>query len=298
MSEEREVRNQVFAQHAQAMGVQQQTQGMPTTTQAEQVKADFGLEIPVETIPLPSCGKVYPIGSALSGKETVDIRALTTREEDILTNTVYLKKGTVISELIKSCLVDKTIDPGQMIGGDRNTLMVAIRITGYGHEYEADVPCDNPECTAGKTTRPFDLSKLQIKRLEIDPIRPGTNMFQFTLPSTKKVVTFRFLTGKDEEEIMATQQKQKKLQLQQPETAVTTSLLYSIVAIDNVDDRNKIAGFVRMMPAKDSKALRDYIRKNEPGIQMKQETACPVCGHSEEVSMPLSVSFLWPSSNA
>lgn len=286
MSEEREVRNQVFS--AAQGGVDPR---IPTTTAAGQVQKDFGLEIPVETIPLPSGGRVYPVQSSLHGRETVEIRAMTAREEDILTSRALLKKGTVITELIKSCLTDKSINPVDLLTGDRNALMVAIRITGYGAEYDAELECG--ECGA-KGARNFNLAELPIKRLEIAPVQEGLNLFEFLLPYSKKTVRFKFLTGRDEEEILATSEKQKKLGLQ-GESSVTTNLLYSIVSIDGVEDRAKIAAFVRMMPARDSLALRNYIRDNEPGITMKQDVSCPACGHAEEVTMPIGVSFLWPS---
>jgi hypothetical protein len=259
---------------------------------ADKVKSDFGLDIPVETIPLPSSGLVYPTDSTLHGVETVDIKAMTAKEEDILTSRAYLKKGTVITELIKSCLLDKSVDPRDMLTGDRNALMVAIRVTGYGAEYKAEIEC--PECGT-KAPHDFDLASLPLKRLEVPPMAPGLNSFEFQLPLSKKTVKFRFLTGRDEEEIVATQDKQKKLGMNSAESTVTTSLLYSIIAIDGIQERSKIAQFVKMMPARDSLALRNYIKENEPGIEMKQETSCPACGHSEEVSMPLGVNFLWPS---
>ena len=285
MTEQREQRNEVFR------GVSGVDPRIPQMSASDKVKADFGLDIPVETMPLPSNGLVYPTDTTLYGRETVDIRAMTAREEDILTSKAYLKKGTVITELIKSCLVDKSIDPRDLLTGDRNALMVAIRITGYGAEYDAEIEC--PECST-KAPHRFDLGALPLKRLEIAPTSPGQNLFEFLLPVSKKLVKFRFLTGRDEEEIVATSEKQKKLGLSSDST-VTTSLLYSIVSIDGVEDRAKISSFVRMMPARDSLALRNYIKDNEPGIIMKQETSCPACSHSEEVTMPLGVSFLWPS---
>ena len=286
MSEEREQRNQVFTGPTTNVDPR-----IPTTTASEKVKADFGIDIPVETVPLPSGGKCYPTTSTLHGLETVDIKAMTAREEDILTSKALLKKGTVISELIKSCLVDKTINPNDLLTGDRNALMVAIRITGYTHEYDAEIEC--VECNT-KAPQQFNLGELPLKRLEIEPVQPGLNLFEFKLPYTKKSVRFKFLTGRDEEEIMATAEKQKKLGLAS-DAVVTTNLLYSIVAIEGVEDRAKIAGFVRMMPARDSLALRNYIRDHEPGISMRQETVCPSCGHTEEVNMPIGVTFLWPS---
>jgi hypothetical protein len=285
MSETRD-RNEIFKGNVPGVD--------PRITQVssvDKVKSDFGLDIPVETMPLPSNGLVYPVDSSLYGRETVDIRAMTAREEDILTSKAYLKKGTVITELIRSCLTDKSIDPKDLLTGDRNALMVAIRITGYGHEYDAEIEC--PECGT-KAPHKFNLAALPLKRLEIAPVSPGQNLFEFVLPMSKKTVKFRFLTGRDEEEIVAMGEKQKKLGMS-TESSVTTSLLYSIVSIDGVEDRAKIASFVKMMPARDSLALRNFIKDSEPGIEMKQETSCPACGHEEEVNMPLGVNFLWPS---
>jgi hypothetical protein len=286
MSEVREQKNEIF--RGGVPGVDPRFQQVSSYDKA---KSDFGLDIPVETMPLPSNGLVYPVESSLHGRETVDIRAMTAREEDILTSKAYLKKGVVITELIRSCLVDKSIDPRELLTGDRNALMVAIRITGYGSEYDAEMECG--ECGT-KAPHRFDLTGLPLKRLEVSPVSMGQNLFEFMLPVSKKTVKFRFLTGRDEEEILATGEKQKKLGLSS-ESNVTTSLLYSIVSIDGIDDRSKIASFVKVMPARDSLALRNYVKNNEPGIEMKQETTCPACGHVEEVNMPLGVSFLWPS---
>jgi len=285
MSDVRENRNEIFKGGS---GVDSR---IPQMSAADKMKAEFGWEIPVESVPLPSNGLVYPVNSSLHGAETIDIKAMTAKEEDILTSKAFLKKGTVITELIRSCLVDKSIDPRDLLTGDRNALMIAIRATGYGAEYDAEIECE--ECGA-KTSRQFDLGALPIKKLTIEPVTQGENIFQFSLPVTKKVVKFRFLTGRDEEEILATGEKQKKAGLVN-DSSVTTNLLYSIVSIDGIGERAKISQFVKMMPARDSLALRNYIRDNEPGIDMKQDSDCGACGHTEEVNMPLGVNFLWPS---
>ena len=288
MSDDREQKNAIFAAQQVPPGVDPR---MPRISQAERVKADFGLDIPHELVPLPSSGKVYPTSSTFHGIETVELRAMTAREEDILTSRALLKKGTVITELIKSCLVDKSMNPLDLLSGDRNALMVAIRITGYGADYGVELECN--ECGA-KTTHNCDLGSLPIKRLDIEPTVPGSNVFEFKLPSCGKVVKFRFMTGRDEEEISVTAERQKKLG-QTADTNITTSLLYSIVSVDGIDDRAKISNFVKVMPARDSLALRNYMKENEPGILMRQETSCEACGHTEEVNMPLGVNFLWPS---
>lgn len=254
---------------------------------------EFGLNIPTQTVPIPSKGLVYPQESGLFQCETVDIHSMTTREEDILTSQVLLKKGTVITELIKSCLIEK-FNPKMMLTGDRNALMVAIRITGYGNLYEAKVKCS--EC-GHEEPQEFNLSELPIKPLTIQPVLLGENTFEYTLPYSKVKVRFKFLTGQDEEEIVATNEKKKKLGLKS-DTLVTTNLLHSIVSVNGIVDRAKIAQFVRMMPARDSLSLRNYIRNNEPGLEMKQSVECSECGHVEEVGMPMGINFLWPQAGA
>jgi len=288
MSDDREQKNAIFAQQVPP-GVDPR---MPRVSQADKMKADFGFEIPHEIVPLPSNGKVYPQTSTLYGAEVVEIRSMTAKEEDILTSRALLKKGTVITELIRSCLVDRSINPLDLLSGDRNALMVAIRVTGYGPEYSAELECS--ECSS-KSPHEFNLAALPVKRLDIEPVVPGANLFEFKLPRTDMVVRFKFMTGRDEEEIMLLGEKQKKLGLP-TDNSVTTNLLYSIVSVNGVEDRSKIAAFVKAIPAADSLALRNYMRDNEPGIVMKQDTVCNVCGHTEEVSMPLGVNFLWPSS--
>jgi hypothetical protein len=290
MSDDREQKNAIFAAQQAAQGPAGVDPRMPRATQADKVKADFGLDVPHELVPLPSSGKVYPQDTTLFGVDAVEIRAMTAREEDILTSKALLKKGTVITELIKSCLVEK-VNPLDLLSGDRNALMVAIRITGYGPEYNVEMEC--PECGV-KSPHDFNLGALPIKRLDIEPTTPGANVFEFKLPYSGKVVKFKFMTGRDEEEIMATSEKQKKLGLS-TESNVTTNLLYSILSVDGIEDRAKIANFVKMMPARDSLALRNYMKDNEPGIIMKQDSTCNACGHTEEVAMPLGVTFLWPS---
>ena len=286
-TEDREHRNVVFSPPTPA-GVDPR---IPSISVADKMKAEFGLDVSTELVPLPSGGKVYPADSPLHNKESVEIKPMTAREEDILMSRTLLKKGTIITELIKSCLVEKRVDTSELLLGDRNALMVAVRITGYGPEYVTEMEC--PECDA-KSKYTFDLAELPIKNLEIEPAVPGTNIFEFVLPQTKKKVLFKFTTGRDEEESSALAEKQKKLGLP-ADNSVTSSLQRSIVSIDGVEDRFKISNFVKMMPARDSLALRNYMREHEPGVTMKQDMTCPACGNTEEVNMPLGVTFLWPS---
>jgi len=253
---------------------------------------DFGIEIPVESVPLPSKGVIYTTDGALFGKETLDITPMTAKEEDILTSRAYIKNGTVISRLIKSCLSDKSIDPDDLISGDRNALLIALRITGYGADYELEIAC--PAC--GKSSKnSFDLSTLPIKRLTVDPVEFGVNEFEIVLPVTKKSVMVKFLTGKDEREMMIIDERKKKSGLS-TESAVTDRLSRSILSIDGITDKNKITMFVKNMPVRDSLALRRFLDKHEPGVDMKSHMTCKHCHEESEVDLPIGASFFWPDS--
>jgi len=254
------------------------------------MRDDFGFEVPLESVPLPSNGVVYPSESALHMKETVEIRSMTAREEDILTSRALIKKGTVITELIKSCLIDKKIYVPDMLAGDRNAIMVALRITGYGAEYAVEADC--PKCNV-RSKQEFNLGDMPIKRLQIEPVTKGQNVFEFKLPVTKKTVNFKFLTGRDEEEISTIQERTKK-QGAQADNIVTNRLQFAIVSIDGKTDRSAINGFIRNMPARDSMSLRKFIDANEPGIDMKGNFDCPTCSDVNEVRVPLGASFFWP----
>ena len=217
---------------------------------------------------------------------------MTAKEEDILTSRTLIKKGTVISALIQSCLIDKSIDPNTMLTGDRNAIMTAIRITGYGSEYNAEVDC--PAC-GERSKQCFSLAELPLKRLEIEPVSPGANLFEFKLPVTKMPVKFKFLTGQDESNLTVQMERRKK-QGMKSDNFVTTRLHYSLVSVNGITDKSKISHFIRNMPARDSLELRKYIDKQEPGIDMKQWMDCPHCLETSEVRLPMGATFFWPDS--
>lgn len=263
--------------------------GMPTKNV---MREDFGFEVPIEAVPLPSKGKVYEVDSSLYGKETLEIKAMTAKDEDILTSRALIKKGTVITELLRSCLIDKTIDPTHMLSGDRNAIMTALRVTGYGSEYKVEVEC--PAC-GERSGQSFDLTDMPINTLDINPIADGANVFDFTLPVTKLPVKVKFLTGAEEQEIMTISERRKKKGIS-GDNMITQRLSYSIVEVNGIREKTKIQMFVKNMPARDSLALRRYLDDNEPGIDLSGWMECPHCSESSEVKLPLGASFFWPDS--
>jgi hypothetical protein len=259
----------------------------------QSIMAEFGLENPVESVPLPSNGLVYPEGSVLYGRDSIEIRAMTAKDEDILTSRALIKKGTVITTLLNNCIVTPGVNSENLLSSDRNAVMVALRITGYGSKYNTEVQC--PACD-NKSKQDFDLSELEVKRLETDPVRPGCNEFEFLLPRCQKRVRFKLMTGRDEQEILQMQEKLKKFSNSGIDSLITQRLQNSIVSVENITDKSKIQMFVQNLSAQDSRALRSYMDKIEPGVDMSADFECPHCNEVSKVRLPMGASFFWPDS--
>jgi len=289
-NESRDIKNAIFAAK-EAAAARAASGGAPTMSKEEHFKKSFGLDIPVSEVPLPSLGLIYPLDHPLNNQKVVDIRGMTTREEDILMSKALIRKGTVITELIKSCMVTPNVDVQSLIGGDRNALMVSVRILGYGSLYEGEAVC--PSC-GHKNTIAVELNALDIKELEVEPVMPNENRFAFFLPRSGKNIEFKFITGREEEEMLAAMEMRKKKGIS-VDSVITTRLQYSIISVEGATDKATINNFISFMPAMDSAALRSYMDKVEPGVDMKFDFTCKECNHYEEMPLPLGPTFFWPN---
>ncbi len=265
--------------------LRQQQQAPPLATKVLLVD-----ETPEESVDLPSRGITYSVDSPLHMQTMLSLRSMTSKEEDILTSRAIIKQGKVFHELLRACLTNKSIEPSEMLGGDVNALMITLRAMSYSHIYNVGVECT--KCSH-EYENDFDLSKLEIKFLDIAPIEPGVNEFEFVLPRTNRKVRFKFLTLQDQEMIEKTVEKMKQTG-QVVDNYITTRLRFSVLSVDGVSDKNQLMRYLTQLNSFDSKALRSYIDKHEPGVKMKQEATCTKCGHAEEVSVPLGVTFFYP----
>lgn len=252
----------------------------------------LGWEVPVESVPLPSGGMLYSPDSFFYNKGLIQIKAMTAREEDILSSNAYVKDGSAIDQLIVSCTGAPLSDVKKLLLGDRNALLIAIRVTGYGSEYTAEVRC--PSCSRSSDYN-FNLSELEIKQLHAKPIESGKNIFEFKLPVSKKIVHFKFFNSDDENQIDNEISNMSKMLGEASTKRITSRLFKRIYSIDGVTDRNQIRKFVDIMPAFDSKKLRNYISELEPKIDTNVFYKCKHCGHETKISLPIGRNFFWPA---
>ena len=255
---------------------------------AEDKTGLFGYVRPTEFVDLPTKGRFYPEGHSLAGKETLEISYMTAKEEDILTSKTLLKKGLAMDRLIASILVDKTIDISDMYVADKNAIMIAARITGFGAEYETRTSC--PACS--KTSRyTFDLNECKPYYGSEDIEISSDGTFNVELPVTKVTAQIKILSAK--EEAYLTKLAENKAKKSLPETSLTDQLKAIVVSLNKETERPLINKFIDIMPAQDSRFLRKEYAKAAPGVEMKNNFVCSSCGHEQEVEIPLTVDFFW-----
>ena len=266
----------------------------PVTHLENQTTPGFSWATPTEFVKLPSEGRFYPEGHPLHGQDSVEIRYMTAKEEDILTSKALIKQGVVIDRLLQSVLVDKSIDVGSLLVGDKNALLVATRVTGYGEEYVTNVTC--PSCNTTDDFA-FDLHDHVATDVASACEKHGIAMnsdgtFVVELPLTKARVACRLLTAADE--IRMAKEAERKSRRKIEEANLTDSFKAFIVSVNGDSNPLTISSFVQAVPARDSRILRTVYSDMTPGVDMTQTFECSSCGYSADMEVPLTADFFWP----
>ena len=238
-------------------------------------------KFPTEMVDLPSKGLLYPEGSPLRSGQ-IEMKYMTAREEDILTNQNYIQQGTVLDKLIESLIVSK-IDIKELLVGDKNAILIASRILGYGQDYEFE--------NKG-TVYKVDLTEMADKELPEDVNYENGNNFEFTLPASKDQITFKLLTHGDE---MSVEQELKGLKKINPNGSpeLSTRLKYIITSVNSDSDRKTVREFVdNELLARDSRSLRQEIKRISPDINLTIKG-----DDGEDIAVPISLNFFWPDLN-
>jgi len=259
------------------------------------ISLDFPL--PTEYVDLPSKGKFYDPEHPLHGKEMVQINFMTAKDEDILSNKMLLKKGKAIEKFIEHILVDKSIKSSDLLVGDKNAILIAARISGYGNIYEASVMC---KYCGTRMTQKFDLNEVQIKNggiIENDgKVRIGAKgHYIVKLERSGWEVELKPLFGKDEEYLFNLVENARKSKKEVDLLLAQLRLIIvSIIIGDNVySDSSQIEKAISVMPAGDSRAVRNKYYELFPDIIAKKSIVCVDCEGEQEVDMPFDVGFFW-----
>lgn len=254
--------------------------------------AVFSFSVPSEFVDLPSKGQFYPEGHPLHGVSEVEIRHMTAKEEDILTNAALIKKGLAIDRMLQNIILTPGVRVDDLLSGDKNALTVAARITGFGPEYGTRVTC--PAC-AETNEFSFDLNLLEpMEAASVEGVEKtdrGTFVIN-GLPRCDFPVEVKLLTGRDEAALSKSLDQKRKHNMLS--SAVTDQLKMILVSVNNNSEAKTINDFVESMPLTTTKKLRAIYKSITPNLDMIQDFSCPNCGHEEEMEVPFGIEFFWP----
>lgn len=247
--------------------------------------SEFSMEIPFDMLELPSKGLLYP-----GRKPVVKVEYFVTADENILVSPNLIKNGKVFEVLLNRKVKELGFDVRDMLIGDRNAILLWLRASAYGEMYP--VKLTDPS-TGDEFEHNIDLSKLDVKELGATPDENGE--FTFELPKTKKTVKFRFLTGRDEDDLMKIMERKMKIGgLDGVSNLLTSRLEKQITEIDGNRDIMFISRFIQVLPAFDSLKFREYVNSIEPGIDMKVNVEAP-SGENFRITLPITTEFFWPN---
>ncbi len=235
-------------------------------------------KFPTEEIELPSKGLIYPKDNPLSSGK-VEIKYMTAKEEDILSNQSYIEKGIVLDKLLESVIVSK-VNINDFIVGDKNAVLVATRVLGYGADYKVTIN--------GKTEN-IDLSELENKEFDSSTMLENKNEFSFTLPHSNTNITYKILDGHDEKKIERELKGLKKINPNSSPDA-STRLKYTILSVNGETEKKEVREFVdNYFLARDTRAFREHLRQTQPDVDLNV-----TLDSGEEVAVPIGLSFFWP----
>ena len=261
----------------------------PMANNANSPEQLFSFVVPTEFVELPSKGRFYAVGHPLHNQTTIEIKQMTAKEEDILTSKSLLKQGVAIDRVIQSIIMDKSIDATSLLVGDKNALVIASRVSGYGNIYTTNVSC--PACDT-KQEYSFDLNLADITHGEtMDGITDnGDGTFLATLPTSGLNVVFRLLNGYDEKRISNNSTKKGN----RPDNLISTQIRAMIVSVNDNYTQEALNYVAENIPSRDSAFLRKAYKSVAPNISIDQHFACSNCDFEDKMEVPLTADFFWP----
>lgn len=247
--------------------------------------------VPTEMVDLPSKGLLYPKDSPLSAGQ-IEIKYMTAREEDILTNANLLRQGLAIEKMLKS-IIKTPIDYEDLILGDRNAILIAARILAYGKDYAFNY--FNPSTMESEVVN-GDLQSVKYKTVNT-ALFNEKNEFSFELPFTKNTITFKALTVAEDRKIDEEMKGMKKNLGEAAPGLLTTKLKHQITSVNGDYSTKTVRDFIDSgaLLSKDSLPLRKYIESIIPDIDT-QITFTTKGGEEVTTDMPMTAEFFFPGS--
>lgn len=243
---------------------------------------------PTETVQLPSKGLLYPKENPLSSG-AIEMKYMTAREEDILTNVNLLKQGLAIDKVLQA-LIKSPINYEELLLCDKNAILISARILAYGKDYTFGYTNPNND-TEERIT--IDLTQFENKEVDYS-IFSNKNEFSFTLPQSKNALTFKLLTHADSKKIDAEVKGLKKIGTG---GELTTRLKHQILSVNGDYEQKTIREFVdNYLLSIDANAFRQHIAEITPDLDLKINFTLSDGTEVKDLNLPFELDFFFPGS--
>tara|TARA_R100001509_G_scaffold162657_1_gene134824 strand:- start:570 stop:1358 length:789 start_codon:yes stop_codon:yes gene_type:complete len=239
-------------------------------------------------VDLPTQGNYYPEGHPLHGEKSLEIKMLTTKEEDILSNPSYIENEVVVEKLLESIIIKK-IPADQIYDSDKMAILICARIEAYGKDYEILKACTS--CGEDyEHVVELDSHVGNFINPEHETTEKGTVICE--LPKSKKVVEFRHLLPAEISSIEKTAEKMKKININ---TTINEEIYKRIIlSVDGEENPSSISNFVNNMRILDSKKLFRVYSNSLPKVNLNFTSSCSHCGAEQEGGLPIQANFFYP----
>ena len=210
-------------------------------------------KVPGYSATLPSFGLIYAKSSPLRAG-VVELRHMTSYDEDLLANETYINDGTVLQRLIDGLLLTDGINADDLSNPDLEALCISARIFSYGKMYPVQII---DPTTGAVLDREIDLSALKAKEFALQSDDNGE--FEYTVESSGDIIKFKYLCIREVKNI-------------DPDHQISGLVTRSVCSINGNSDRNFIDEYIKYtLRAGDSKQFRQYLAKNMYGFDYNIE---------------------------
>lgn len=197
-----------------------------------------------EWVELPSKGECYP-----HKKSKVPVAYIKAIDENIIASPKHIASHTICDELLKRKILDKDFTVENLCVGDRNAILVWLRLTGYG-----DV-AENPQ-----TKKSVNLSTLKFKDFKLTGDENG--YFNYLLDNGD-VVKYRLLTHNDELNII---NQSKDIAEEYFNDIGLSIILECVVSFNDISDSICCKQSILNLDNQQKELLLKYIVQNNPDI--------------------------------
>lgn len=236
--------------------------------------------LPYDVVTLPSQGIFYK-----EKKTSIKVTYLNASDENLLASPSLTETGKLIDTLIGRKILDKDISLEDMPDCDKEAILIFLRNTAFGPNYDVKV-------TDRKTNKDFnttiDLSALKTKDIGVE--LDENNEFEYHLEVSKKKVKLTFISPSDEKELKKLDETHKNDLIS---SYMTTQLGKMLKEVDGVRDPMTIHQFIQTMPIKDSQSIRKVVRDNTPELDLTVNVTTP-SNEEQQLRINFGVEFFRP----